>query len=42
MAFPLLSVKVYGILQRKLNTGSHGDGMTRDSGRNRKGNGITL
>jgi hypothetical protein len=35
-------VKVYGILQRKINTSSHGDGVTRDSGRNERGNGITL
>jgi hypothetical protein len=42
MAFPLPRVKVYGILQRKINTGSHGHGVTHDSGRNGKGNGITL
>jgi hypothetical protein len=30
------------ILQRKINIGSHSDDVTRDSGRNGKGNGITL
>jgi hypothetical protein len=37
-----MSVKEYGILQRKINTGSHGDGVVHDSGRNGRGNGINL
>jgi hypothetical protein len=37
-----MSVNVYGILQRTINTGSHDDGVTRDSGRNGRGNGMTL
>jgi hypothetical protein len=37
-----MSVKVYGILQRKINTGSQGDDVVRDSGRNGSGNEITI
>jgi hypothetical protein len=37
-----MNVKVYGILHRKINTASHDDGVTHDSGRNGRRNGITL